>query len=179
MKKTCLIQFKSLTDLHIVNTIDKKSSQNSGFDPGTVPIAPVYAFSQEGLSSLLCFSIVDLKCAWMIADCVVDGYTAMFENMLLNNKLITGKSNIHRHILPSYTGCSLNIVFFTKILDYSGLLPFSVFSHTRQVEHQRCSRTGRVQKNHKILRKNTIFNEHPVSEGRDTMMEDSKNLLYI
>ena len=33
---------------------------------------------------------------------------------------------------------------------------------TRQVEHQRCSRTGRVQKNQKILRKNTIFNEHPV-----------------
>ena len=30
------------------------------------------------------------------------------------------------------------------------------------IEHKRCSRTGRVQKNHKILRKNTIFNEHPV-----------------
>ena len=26
----------------------------------------------------------------------------------------------------------------------------------------RCSRTGRVQKNQKNLRKNTIFNEHPV-----------------
>ena len=38
----------------------------------------------------------------------------------------------------------------------------SVCTHTRQVEHQRCSRTGRVQKNHKTLRKNTIFNEHPV-----------------
>ena len=32
----------------------------------------------------------------------------------------------------------------------------------RQVENQRCSRTGRVQKNPKILKKNTIFNEHPV-----------------
>ena len=33
-----------------------------------------------------------------------------------------------------------------------------------QVEHQRCSsRACRVQKNHKILRKNTIFNEHPVA----------------
>ena len=112
-----------MTDLHIVNTIDKKSSQNSGFDPGTVPIALVYAFLQEGLSSLLCFSIVDLKCAWMIANCVVDGYTAMFENMLLNNKLITGKSNIHRHILPSYTGCSLNIVFFLKMLWFFWTLP--------------------------------------------------------
>ena len=35
-------------------------------------------------------------------------------------------------------------------------------THARQVENQRCSRTGRVKKNHKILRKNTIFNEHPV-----------------
>ena len=37
-----------------------------------------------------------------------------------------------------------------------------VHTYTRQVEHQRCSRTGRVQKKHKILRKNTIFNEHTV-----------------
>ena len=31
-----------------------------------------------------------------------------------------------------------------------------------QVEHQRCSRTGRVEKNHNILRKYPIYNEHPV-----------------
>ena len=30
-------------------------------------------------------------------------------------------------------------------------------THTRQVEHQRCSRTGRFQKNHKILRKKTHY----------------------
>ena len=41
-------------------------------------------------------------------------------------------------------------------------LGFSVCTHTRQVENQRCSRTGRVQKNHKILRENTIFNENPI-----------------
>ena len=35
-------------------------------------------------------------------------------------------------------------------------------AHTGQVEHHRCSRAGRVQKNHKILRKNTISNENPV-----------------
>ena len=35
-------------------------------------------------------------------------------------------------------------------------------THAGQVEHQRCSRNGRVQKIKKILRKNTIFNEHPV-----------------
>ena len=47
---------------------------------------------------------------------------------------------------------------FSKILKYSGRL-LSLFSlgpsvctRTRQVEHQRHSRTGRVQKNHKILR---------------------------
>ena len=63
------------------------------------------------------------------------------------------------------TGCSLDIVFFLKILKYSGLWPsavslcVSVCTHTRRLEHQRCSRTGRVQKNHKIYGKNTIFNE--------------------
>ena len=40
--------------------------------------------------------------------------------------------------------------------------PVSVCVHTRQVEHQRCRRTGRVQKNPEILRKNTLFNEHTV-----------------
>ena len=64
------------------------------------------------------------------------------------------------------TGCSLNIVvFFSKILKYSGLFPFSlgvgVCTHTRQVEHQRCSRTDRVQKNHKILRKKHNFSWTP------------------
>ena len=38
-------------------------------------------------------------------------------------------------------------------------------THTRhQVEHQRYRRTGRVKKIQKILRKNTIFNEHPVHQ---------------
>ena len=63
---------------------------------------------------------------------------------------------------------SIQYCVFWKILKYSGLLPFSVSpgvsvrKHTRQVEHQHCSRTGRVQKNHNILWKNKIFNEHPV-----------------
>ena len=67
-----------------------------------------------------------------------------------------------------YTGCSLNIVFFSKILKYipdSGLyrVPLGVSVCTQwQVKHQRCCRTCRVEKNNNILRKNTIFNEHPV-----------------
>ena len=62
------------------------------------------------------------------------------------------------------TGCSLNIAFFLKILKYSGLfsLCVSVCTPARKVEYQRWSRIGRVQKNHKVLRKNTILNEHPV-----------------
>ena len=32
-----------------------------------------------------------------------------------------------RHTTQASTGCSLNIVFFSKILTYSGLFPFSVF----------------------------------------------------
>ena len=51
--------------------------------------------------------------------------------------------------------------FLKNIPDY-GLSLFSlgvsVCTHTRQVEHQqRCSRTGRVQENHKILRKKTQY----------------------
>ena len=52
---------------------------------------------------------------------------------------------------------------FENIPD-SGLSLFSlcvsVCTHNRQVEHQRCSRTGRVKKNHKILRKKTYIREN-------------------
>ena len=52
-----------------------------------------------------------------------------------------------------YTGCSLNIVFFRTLAFLCFPWCQCVCTHTRQVEHQRRSRTGRVQKNHKILRK--------------------------
>ena len=40
-----------------------------------------------------------------------------------------------------------------------------------QVKHQRCSsRTCIVKKNHNILRKNTISNEHPVPVGNQDKM---------
>ena len=63
------------------------------------------------------------------------------------------------------TGCSLNSVFFEDFKIHSGLWPFSVSPRCQlctqwQIKHQRCSRTGRVKKNHNIL-KNTIFNAHP------------------
>ena len=67
------------------------------------------------------------------------------------------------------TGCSLNIVFFFEDFEIFRTLfslGVSVCTHTRQVEHQRSSRTGRVQKNSDILRKNTIINEHPVAMDR-------------
>ena len=54
------------------------------------------------------------------------------------------------------TECSLNIVFFRRywnIFRTLFSLDVSVCTHTRQVENQRCSRTGRVQKNQNILKK--------------------------
>ena len=59
----------------------------------------------------------------------------------------------------AHTGCLLNIVFFRRFKNIPDSclslfsLGVSVCTHTRQVEHQRWSRTGRVQKNHNILRK--------------------------
>ena len=57
-------------------------------------------------------------------------------------------------------------VFYEDLKIYFKLWSFpGVCMCTRwQVEHQRRSRTGGVQKNHNIFRKNTIFNEHPVFE---------------
>ena len=62
----------------------------------------------------------------------------------------------------------IKICVFSKISKYiqnSGLsrFPLGVSVCTQwQVKHQRCSRTFIVKKNPNILRKNTIFNEHPV-----------------
>ena len=71
-------------------------------------------------------------------------------------------------MILSHTGCSLNIVFFSKILKYipdSGLsrFPLSVNVCTQwQVKHRRRRRTCRIQKNHNILGENTILNKYPV-----------------
>ena len=67
------------------------------------------------------------------------------------------------------TGCSLNIVFFSEDFKMFWSLAFACFpsvfvcTHTRQVERQRCSRTGRGQKNNKILRKNHNIQWTPCS----------------
>ena len=93
------------------------------------------------------------------------------ESLSVSHSLFTSLS-LSYPSLSLFVKCSNRLLFyrvfiyycvFSKILKDSGLLPFSVFprcqwvylvyTHTRQVEHQRCSRTGRVQKNHKILRK--------------------------
>ena len=91
------------------------------------------------------------------------------------SELPGGVSNTHVYahlrVLDVGTGCSLNIVFFSKILKYipnSGLsrFPLGVSVWTQwQVKHQRCSRTCRV-KNHNISKKNTILTEHPVQKSR-------------
>ena len=86
--------------------------------------------------------------------------TTDWRKLFLTYKLSknNAKLGIMQHALCS-TGCSLNIVFFSKNLKYipdSDLYPFPALctqTTKRQVEHQRCSRTGRVQKDHNILRK--------------------------
>ena len=61
------------------------------------------------------------------------------------------------YIIYCTTGCSFNIVFFFQrflnILD-SGL---SLFSLGISVENQRCSRTGRVMKNHDNFKEKTQY----------------------
>ena len=69
-------------------------------------------------------------------------------------RLVLSPDRIHKMFIIPYTGCSLNIVFFPiffKIFRTLFSLGVSVCTHTRQVENQRCNRTGRVQKNSKIL----------------------------
>ena len=67
-------------------------------------------------------------------------------------------------------GCSLNIVFFEYCKIYSWLWPFSVCVHwTSHFGRQIAGRIPALQqdlaefrKSNNILRKNTMFNEHPV-----------------
>ena len=60
------------------------------------------------------------------------------------------------------TGCSLNIVFFSEFLKIFWTLAFLCFPSVSVCVHTPGRQNTRVQKNHKILRKNTIFNEHHV-----------------
>ena len=62
------------------------------------------------------------------------------------------------------TECSFNIVFFPKILEYSGLLPLSVFTRYQCVYTHLTGRTPALQQNWQSSEKKTIFNEHPVVE---------------
>ena len=72
------------------------------------------------------------------------------------------------YILYYYsTGCSLNILFFPKILENSELWSFSVFPWRQCVYTHQAGRKPALQKNGKlsrILGKNKIFNEHPVDK---------------
>ena len=87
---------------------------------------------------------------------------------------IVTKQQLLLYFVPPFVTLDLQGVhkkcFFSKILKYipdSGLsqFPLGVSVCTQwQVKHQHCSRTCRVHKNHNILRRNTISNEHPVSK---------------
>ena len=56
----------------------------------------------------------------------------------------------------------INYCVFFEDFEIFQTLAFLCFPSVSVCVHQICSRTGRFQKNSKILRKNTIINEHPV-----------------
>ena len=57
------------------------------------------------------------------------------------------------------TGCSLNIVFFPKILKYSGLWPFSVFPRCQCVYTHQAGRKPALQQNWQSSEKSQHFKE--------------------
>ena len=59
------------------------------------------------------------------------------------------------------TGCSLNIVFFSMILEYSGLWPFSVFPSARRqcVYTHQAGRKPALQQNWQSSEKSQNFSE--------------------
>ena len=59
----------------------------------------------------------------------------------------------------SNTGCSLNIVFFLKILEYSGLWSFSVFPRCQCVYTSQADRTLALQQNWQRSEKSQNFKE--------------------
>ena len=91
-------------------------------------------------------------------------YIIFFQILLLINPLLLRVSCI-----PCYR-VFIKYCVFSKILRYtpdSGLSRFllgavSVCVHSVRSNPSACSKTDRVQKSHKIQRKNTMFNEHPV-----------------
>ena len=63
------------------------------------------------------------------------------------------------------TGCSLNIVFFLKYIPDSGLSRFPLVSVCVDTGRSNMSAAAELAEFRNILRKNTIFNEHPVSSA--------------
>ena len=87
-------------------------------------------------------------------------------------------------VLPYYM-VFIKYCVFSKILKYisdSGLSLFPLGVSGRS-KPSPCSRTCRVQKYHNILRKNTIFNEHPVEDSNNTRSAHpsarAKCLMYV
>jgi len=90
-------------------------------------------------------------------------------NLRLRKRLI-----ILGNLVCLYTGCSLSIVFFPKILKYSGLWPFSVFLRRQCVYTHQTGRKPALQQNchsseksQHFKEKKQIFNERPVKKNFD------------
>ena len=77
--------------------------------------------------------------------------------MLCSPKCAVGSYNKRMAFLT--TGCSLNSVFFPKILKYSGLWPFSVFPRYQCVYTYQAGRTPALQQNWQSSEKSQHFKE--------------------
>ena len=103
--------------------------------------------------------MINLNCRFYVASPWRSHFNhSLFWNVS-TNFLIRGKFTLYIYrVFIKYCFFSKDFRIFRTLFS----LGVSVNTQTRQVKHQHCRRTGRVQKGHKILRKNTIFNEHPV-----------------
>ena len=105
------------------------------------------------------------KWFWLLRRALGVGRVMSIHSFIQHFQLM-GPSN---HIDP-LINWSMNIVFcFRRFLNIFwtlvslGFPSVSVWVHNGRSNYSACSRTGRVRKNHNILRKNTTFNKHPVN----------------
>ena len=88
-------------------------------------------------------------------------YVVAFLWTLMSVCWVVGGWSVCHNVLKcrKVTGWSLNSVFFSKILKYSGLLPFSVFPRSQCVYTLQAGRTPALQQNWQSSEKSQNFKE--------------------
>ena len=97
-------------------------------------------------------------CFWKGHFVSIPSYAAFFLRAQ-SNKVSRNKSDKNSAKYFLHTGCSLNIVFFLKILKYSGLWSFSVFPLCQCVYTHQAGRTPALQQNWQSSEKSQSFKE--------------------